>query len=141
MVGQNVVLLNILTMCLSILTMCLLLVNVTLSPVDGYRIMESDIWGIDDYTNYTRQNKLYMVVLVSSSSPPVVTLECSIRGALRLAFRKIEKDVLPGNVIKHVKVDTLSDPGLGVTYMLNVLHPLSPPQPITTDIVIGEQCR
>ena len=133
MVGQNVVLLN-------ILTMCLLLVNITLSPVDGYRIMESDIWGIEDYTNYTTQNKLYMVVLASTTSNDA-TLDCSIRGALRLAFRKIENDVLPGNIVSHLMVDTLCDPRLSITYMVNLLRPVSKPPPITTDIVIGEQCR
>ena len=81
-----------------------------------------------------------MVVLAATQLSDA-THDCSIRGALTLAFRKIEKDILPGKIINHVTLDTLCLPALAVTYMLSLLHPVSAPPPIATDIVIGEQCR
>lgn len=85
-------------------------------------------------------NKLNMLVITMFLDEDP-TLDCSIRGAIRLAIRKIEQDILSGITIIQHSYDTRCDPNRGVNIMLYVLQPASPQPDITTAVVIGEQCR
>ena len=124
---------------------CVLLENVTPSPFEEHE--DGLTWNsAEDYAYYGMSNitilhrKLRMDVLGMADLYDM-RIHCSIRGAVRLVAREIEKDILPGVTIVIRQIDSSCQADTGVGLIRDHLRSAKQEYNFPTDVIIGEYCR
>ena len=129
---------------------CVLLENVTPSPFEesrdglhwnsaGQLISDYSYFGASNVTRSAMLHRKLIMDVLGMADLWDLRVHCSIRGALRLVAKKIEKDILPGMTIVIRQIDSSCMADIGVEQIRN--HFAKAQYNFPPDVIIGEHCR